>query len=84
MKLILKSHAGNISTEASSSLLLEDIRRNSPSTMDVKTFESYIEALHDLLSSRISPHGIRTSVQRHPSVPPTPAISSTHRLHAAC
>lgn len=74
MKLILKSYARNISTKASSTLLLEDIKRNSPSTMDVKTFESSIEALHDLfiienlsawnLNIR-SKTSIRTSDTRH-------------------
>ncbi len=74
MKLILKSYARNISTEAPSTLLLEDIRRNSPSTMDVKTFESSIEALHDLFIienlSAWNPNirsktSIRTSDTRH-------------------
>ncbi len=74
MKLILKSYAGNISTEAPSTLLLEDIRRNSPSTMDVKIFESSIEAPHDLFIienlSAWNPNirsktSIRTSDTRH-------------------
>lgn len=47
-KLILRSLARNISTEAPDSTIIEDIRASNSRTMDVRTFNDYIDALKDL------------------------------------
>ncbi len=48
IKMILKSYARHISTEASVSSIVADICGHNERSMDRKTFESYIEALRDL------------------------------------
>ncbi len=48
MKMIIRSYARNISTEASLSTIIEDVRQNNERTMDRKSFEDYMEALRDL------------------------------------
>ena len=47
-KLILKSYARNISTEARRSTIINDINLNDDRHLDVETFESYLQALKDL------------------------------------
>lgn len=47
-KMILKSYARNISTEASNSTIIEDIKTSNSRTMDAKTFDEYMDALKDL------------------------------------
>ena len=47
-KMILKSYARNISTEAPNTTIIEDIKTGNSRTMDAKTFDEYIEALKDL------------------------------------
>lgn len=48
LRMILRSFARNISTEAAVSTILADIRQNNERTMDVKTYDDYMEALKDL------------------------------------
>ena len=48
LRMILRSFARNISTEAAVSTILADIRQSNERTMDVKTYDDYIEALKDL------------------------------------
>lgn len=48
LKMILKSYARHISTEAAATTIIADIRQNNERTMDSKTFEDYMEALRDL------------------------------------
>ena len=48
LKMILRSYARHISTEASTSTIIADVRQNNERTMDPKTFGSYMEALKDL------------------------------------
>lgn len=48
LRMILRSYARNISTEAAVSTILSDIRQSNERTMDVKTYEDYMEALKDL------------------------------------
>ncbi len=48
IKMILKSYARHISSEASVSSIVADICGHNERSMDRKTFESYIEALRDL------------------------------------
>lgn len=48
LKMILRSYARNISTEASKQSIIEDVRQSNERTMDSKTFDDYIEALQDL------------------------------------
>ena len=47
-KIILKSYARNISTEARRKTILNDVCEHEDRTMDPDTFDSYIEALNDL------------------------------------
>lgn len=48
LRMILRSYARNISSEAAVSTILSDIRQSNERTMDVKTYEDYMEALKDL------------------------------------
>lgn len=47
-KMILRSYARNISTEAPNSTLIEDVKSSNSRTMDTKTFDDYMDALKDL------------------------------------
>ncbi len=47
-KIILKSYARNISTEASYSTIIKDIEMHNNRKLDIKTFDSYMEALQDI------------------------------------
>lgn len=48
LRMILRNFARNISTEAAVSTILADIRQSNERTMDVKTYDDYMEALKDL------------------------------------
>lgn len=48
LKMILKSYARHISTEAAISTIIADVRQSNERTMDSKTFDDYMEALKDL------------------------------------
>lgn len=48
LKMIVRSYARHISTEASISTIIGDVRQNNERTMDRKTFDAYMEALKDL------------------------------------
>ncbi len=49
LRMILRSYARNISTEASAQTLISDITQsNNRSTFDTKTFDDYMDALKDL------------------------------------
>ncbi len=48
LKQILRSYARNVSTEASLQSIAEDVRQSNERTLDIKTFNEYLEALHDL------------------------------------
>ena len=48
LKMILRSYARNISTEASKQTMIEDVKQSNERTMDAKTFDDYLEALGDL------------------------------------
>lgn len=48
LKMILKSYAHHISTEAAISTIIADVRQSNERTMDPKTFDDYMEALKDL------------------------------------
>lgn len=48
LKMILRSYARHISTEAAASTIIADVRQSNERTMDVKTFGDYMEALNDL------------------------------------
>ena len=48
LKMILRSYARNISSEAAISTIIEDVKQNNERSMDPKTFDSYLEALKDL------------------------------------
>lgn len=48
LKMIVRSYARHISTEAAVSTIIADVRQSNERTMDVKTFDDYMEALQDL------------------------------------
>lgn len=48
LRMILRSYARNISSEAAVSTIISDIRQSNERTMDVKTYDDYLEALKDL------------------------------------
>ncbi len=48
LRMILRSYARNISSEAAVSTIISDIRQSNERTMDVKTYDEYMEALKDL------------------------------------
>jgi hypothetical protein len=48
LKMIVRSYARHISTEAAVSTIMADIRQSNERTMDNKTFDDYMEALQDL------------------------------------
>lgn len=49
LKMILRSYARNISTEAPATTIIQDIlRSNNRSTFDMKTYDEYMDALKDL------------------------------------
>lgn len=48
IKMILRSYARNISSEASIATIVEDVRQSNERSMDVKTFNDYIDALKDI------------------------------------
>lgn len=47
-KMILRSYARNISTEAPNTVIMEDVKATNSRTLDAKTFDEYMEALKDL------------------------------------
>lgn len=48
LKMILRSYARHISSEAAISTIIADVRQCNERTMDAKTFDDYMEALKDL------------------------------------
>lgn len=48
LKMIVRSYARHISTEAAISTIIGDVRQSNERTMDSKTFDDYMEALNDL------------------------------------
>lgn len=48
LKMIIRSYARHISTEAAISTIIADVRQSNERTMDAKTFDNYLEALKDL------------------------------------
>ncbi|MBP5370451.1 MAG: ATP-binding protein [Bacteroidales bacterium] len=48
LKMIVKSYARHISTEAAVSTIIADVVQNNERSMDAKTFDDYMEALKDL------------------------------------
>lgn len=48
LRMILRSYARHISTEAAVSTIIDDVKQNNERSMDAKTFAEYMEALQDL------------------------------------
>jgi hypothetical protein len=48
LRMILRSYARNISTEASFQTMIEDVKQSNERTMEAKTFDDYLDALKDL------------------------------------
>ncbi len=74
LKMIVRSYARHISTEAAISTIISDVRQSNERTMDRKTFDDYLEALKDLFIIEDMPAwnpnirsktSIRTSPTRH-------------------
>lgn len=48
MKMIVRSYARHISTEAAVSTIIADVRQSNERTMDTKTYDDYNDALNDI------------------------------------
>ncbi len=48
LRMIVRSYARHISTEAAAATIMADVRQSNGRTMDSKTFSDYMEALNDL------------------------------------
>lgn len=48
LRMILRSYARHISTQASLSTIIADVRQSNERTMDTKTFDDYMDALKDI------------------------------------
>ena len=48
LRMIIRSYARNISTEAAVSTIISDIRQSNERAIDTKTYDAYMEALKDL------------------------------------
>jgi len=48
MKMIVRSYARHISTEAATATIIADVRQSNERTMDTKTFDDYMDALKDI------------------------------------
>lgn len=48
LRMILRSYARHISTEAAVSTIIDDVKQSNERSMDTKTFAEYMEALQDL------------------------------------
>ncbi len=48
LRMIVRSYARHISTEASTSSIIADVRQSNERTMDPKTFDDYMDALKDI------------------------------------
>lgn len=74
LRMLLRSYARNISTEASFQTILEDIMSSNSRVMDIKTFDSYVEIAKELFiiedieawtPNIRSKAAIRTTATRH-------------------
>ncbi len=74
LKMILRSYARHISTEAAASTIIADVRQRNERTMDVKTFGDYMEALNDLYILEDLPAW-------NPDIRPKTSIRSTPTRH---
>ena len=62
LRMILRSYARNISSEAAVSTIISDIRQSNERTMDVKTYNEYMEALKTSIRSTPTRHFVDTSI----------------------
>ena len=74
LKMIVRSYARHISTEAAVSTIVADLRQNNERTMDIKTYNEYVEALGDLFILEDMPAW-------NPNVRSKTAIRSTPTRH---
>jgi hypothetical protein len=74
LKMIVKSYARHISTEAAVSTIIADVRQSNERTMDVKTFGDYMEALSDI-------YIIEDMAAWNPSIRSKTSIRSTPTRH---
>ena len=74
LKMIVRSFARHISTEAAISTIIADVRQSNERTMDPKTFDDYMEALKDL-------YIIEDMVAWNPNIRSKTSIRSTPTRH---
>ncbi len=74
LKMIVRSYARHISTEAAVSTIIADVRQSNERTMDPKTFDDYMEALKDL-------YIIEDMVAWNPNIRSKTSIRSTPTRH---
>lgn len=74
LKMIVRSYARHISTEAAVSTIVADLRQNNERTMDIKTYNEYVEALGDLFI-------LEDMLAWNPNIRSKTAIRSTPTRH---
>ena len=82
LKMIIRSYARHISTEAAISTIIADVRQSNERTMDAKTFDDDLEALRIYIFLRICLPGIRIFVPRLRYAQHRQDILWTRQLHA--
>jgi len=71
LKMIVRSYARHISTEAAKTTIIQDVRQHNERTMDPKTFDDYMEALRDLYILE-DMHAWNPSIRSKTSIRSTP------------
>lgn len=74
LKMIMRSYARHISTEASQNTIMADVRQSNERTLDQKTYDAYMDALKDL-------YVIEDLQAWNPSIRSKTAIRSTPTRH---
>lgn len=74
LRMILRSYARNISTEAAKSTIMADVRQRNERTLDPKTYDDYMDALRDL-------YIIEDIPSWNPSIRSKTAIQTTPTRH---
>lgn len=74
LKMIMRSYARHISTEAAQTTIMADVRQSNERTLDQKTYDAYLDALKDL-------YVIEDLEAWNPSIRSKTAIRSTPTRH---
>lgn len=83
LRMILRSYARHISSQAAVSTLIADVRQSNERTMDTKTFDDYMEALKDLYILEDMP-AWNPNIRSKTSIRSTPTRHFTDTSLACC